>query len=435
MHIDQATTAELEKALAQLEQAHQQTIDQHMQLDLTRGKPSTTQLNLSNPMLGILAESVNDDNGTDLRNYGVLDGIPEAKKLFGALLDISAAEASSRVFVGGNSSLSLMHYVLSFANYRGLKAGDTSWQEQAKQSGSAIKILCPCPGYDRHFSLCTEFGIEMIPVALTGTGPDMDQVESLVKADANIKGIWCVPRFSNPTGEVYNDDTVKRLAQLSQIAGKNFYVLWDNAYAVHAIDKDAAKLASIDSLASSLGTSDSIIQFGSTSKITFAGAGIGYMTSSETNIKGFSKHFGMASIGSDKLNQMRHVRFLQDRQQVEKHMANHASIIAPKFKAVANSLAKYIANTGMGEWSNPQGGYFVSFNTRPGLAKTVVALAAEAGVKLTPAGATFPEGEDPQDANIRIAPTYPELDDVENAMAVFVNCVQLASIRQKLNAG
>lgn len=435
MHIDQATTAELEKALAQLEQAHQQYIDQHMQLDLTRGKPSTAQLNLSNPMLGILGRSVHDDKGIDLRNYGVLDGIPEAKKLFGALLDISVAEASSRVFVGGNSSLSLMHYVLSFANYRGLRAEDTSWQAQAKQSGSAIKILCPCPGYDRHFSLCTEFGLEMIPVALTGTGPDMDQVEALVKADANIKGIWCVPRFSNPTGEVYSDDTVKRLAQLSQMAGKNFYVLWDNAYAVHSIDKGAAKLANIDSLASSLGTSDSIIQFGSTSKITFAGAGIGYMTSSETNIKGFSKHFGMASIGSDKLNQMRHVRFLQDRQQVEKHMAKHACIIAPKFKAVAGSLAKNIADTGMGEWSDPQGGYFVSFNTRPGLAKTVVALAAEAGVKLTPAGATFPEGKDPQDANIRIAPTYPELDDVENAMAVFVNCVQLASIRQKLKAG
>lgn len=433
MHIDQATDAELKNALAELETQHQHYIDQQMQLDITRGKPSAQQLDLSNALINILGDSTDDDEGTDLRNYGVLAGIPAAKKLFGSILGIAEGDSASRVFVGGNSSLSLMHYGLWFAYFVGLKPGDTPWQAQAAASGQNIKMLCPCPGYDRHFSLCKELGIEMIPVRLTGHGPDMDQVEALVKADPLIKGIWCVPRFSNPTGEVYDQETVARIAALGNIAGDNFLVFWDNAYAVHSISVDAPVLANIDEHAGALGTLDSIVQFGSTSKITFAGAGIGYMASSEANIAGFTKHFGMASIGSDKLNQLRHVKFLQDEQHIKAHMANHAAIIASKFAAVARSLASNLKDTGMGEWSDPQGGYFVSFNTRPGLAKKVVALAAEAGVKLTPAGATFPNGEDPEDKNIRIAPTYPTLEDVENAMAVLVNCVKLASVRQKLN--
>ena len=432
MHIDQATPAELENALAKLEQQHHQFIDQNVQLDLTRGKPSTAQLDLSNPLNQILGDSTHDDEGTDLRNYGVLDGIPAAKKLFGAILGVTDSDCQNRVFVGGNSSLSLMHYSLWFAYHLGIQANGTAWQDEEQSSGSTTKILCPSPGYDRHFSLCAQLGIEMVPVALTGHGPDMGQVEALVKADASIKGIWCVPRFSNPTGEVYNEETVSRLAALGKIAGDNFLVLWDNAYAVHSLSESAPVLASIDEKAKALGTLDSVLQFGSTSKITFAGAGIGYMASSEANIKGFTKHFGMASIGSDKLNQMRHVRFLQDQAGIAAHMAKHATIIASKFAAVADSLEAHIANTGMGEWSNPEGGYFVSFDTKPGLAKAVVALAAEAGVKLTPAGATFPNGNDPLDNNIRIAPTYPELADVENAMAVFVNCVKLATVKQKL---
>lgn len=432
MHIDQATPAELKNVLAELEQQHQQFIDQNVQLDLTRGKPSTAQLDLSNPLNQILGDSTHDDQGTDLRNYGVLDGIPAAKKLFGAILGITDSDHQNRVFVGGNSSLSLMHYSLWFAYHLGIQANAKAWRDEEQSSGSTTKILCPSPGYDRHFSLCAQLGIEMVPVALTGHGPDMDQVEALVKTDASIKGIWCVPRFSNPTGEVYNEETVSRLAALGKIAGDNFLVLWDNAYAVHSLSDSAPVLASIDEKAKALGTLDTVLQFGSTSKITFAGAGIGYMASSEANIKGFTKHFGMASIGSDKLNQMRHVRFLQDQSGIAAHMAKHATIIASKFSAVADSLEAHIANTGMGEWSNPEGGYFVSFDTKPGLAKAVVALAAEAGVKLTPAGATFPNGHDPLDKNIRIAPTYPELADVENAMAVFVNCVKLATVKQKL---
>lgn len=434
MYIDQASTAELTQRLTELEQQHQAFVALQLKLDLTRGKPSSAQLDLANGLLEMVSgDDFNDQQGVDPRNYGVLDGLPAAKNLFGAILSVTEADIQQRVFVGGNSSLTLMHYTVWFAHHFGLTADDQGWMSQV-DSGDRIKMLCPCPGYDRHFSLCAQFGIEMIPVALTGEGPDMDQVEALVKADHSIKGIWCVPRFANPTGEVYSDETVMRLAGLGNIAGDNFLVLWDNAYAVHGLSDDAKALASIDVAAKAQGTLDQVVQFGSSSKITFAGAGIGYLSSSAKNVAGFTKHFGMATIGSDKINQLRHVRFLKDLDGVKQHMAKHASIIKPKFAAVAGSLAAHIAGTGMGQWSDPDGGYFVSFDTLPGLAKTVVSLAAEAGVKLTPAGATFPNANDPQDSNIRLAPTFPELNDVDAAMAVFVNCVQLASIRQKLTA-
>ncbi|MAV76277.1 MAG: aminotransferase [Cellvibrionales bacterium] len=432
MHIDQASTVELSQRLSELEQQHQAFIDLQLTLDLTRGKPSSAQLDLSNGLLDTVnADNFNNDHNIDPRNYGVLDGLPAAKDLFGSILSVTETDIQQRVFVGGNSSLTLMHYTVWFAFHFGLKIGDQAWASQVAD-GEPIKMLCPCPGYDRHFSLCAQFGIEMIPVALTGKGPDMDQVEALVKADSSIKGIWCVPRFANPTGEVYSEETVTRLAGLGKIAGDNFLVLWDNAYAVHSLNDKAKPLASIDAAAKSQGTLDHVVQFGSSSKITFAGAGIGYLSSSEANVEGFTRNFGMATIGSDKINQLRHVRFLKDLDGVRQHMAKHAAIINPKFAAVTASLETHIKDTGMGRWSNPEGGYFVSFETLPGLAKTVVSLAAEAGVKLTPAGATFPNGNDPQDCNIRLAPTFPELEDVETAMAVFVNCVQLASIQQKI---
>lgn len=433
MHIDQASKAELEAALAQAEIAYKSFQANNLGLDLTRGKPSDAQLDLSNALSTLpLPDALEGGSASkaDLRNYGVLSGLPEAKQLFGELLDIDSSERASRVFVGGNSSLSLMHYSLWFINFLGLTATDTAWISQ-QQSGP-IKIICPCPGYDRHFSLCAELGIEMIPVALTGHGPDMDQVEALIADDPNIKGIWCVPRFSNPTGEVYDTKTVARIAALPKIAGSQFYIFWDNAYAVHTLQADAEVLSSIETQAKALGTQASIIQFGSTSKITFAGAGIGYMASSESNIAGFTQHFGKASIGPDKINQQRHVTFLKDLGTIQSHMARHAEIIAPKFAAVADNLETHLAGTGMGEWNAPTGGYFVSFETRPGLATEVVRLANEAGVKLTPAGATYPHGNDPKDSNIRIAPTYPGLEDVNNAMAVFVNCVTIASLRQQL---
>jgi len=427
----EAKKIELDKKLKELRANHNKFIDNNLKLDLTRGKPSTAQLNLSNQLLETVKLENTTHDGFDLRNYGVLDGLPSAKILFGEILGIPETEASERIFIGGNSSLNLMHNVVSFAYYLGLKKEDTPWIKQLNPD-QKIKMICPCPGYDRHFSLCTQLGIEMIPVNLTGYGPDMDQVESLVKNDKSIKGIWCVPRFSNPTGEVYSEDVVNRIAALGKKASKNFLVLWDNAYAVHSITPDATKLANIDSAAKKHGTSDSIIQFGSTSKITFAGAGIAFLTSSTNNVNGFKNHFGKTSIGADKINQARHIRFLENINGVKNHMKKHADIVGPKFNAVIDALENNLKNNEMGEWSSPKGGYFVSFNTLPGLAKRVVQLAAEAGVKLTPAGATFPEGKDPHDRNIRLAPTYPELNDVKKAMEVFVNCVKLASIENQI---
>lgn len=427
----------LADSLEQCEKQHQHYIKESLSLDITRGKPAAEQLDLADELLTAPeADEVNQNSSlrTDLRNYGVVDGLPVAKQLFGSLLDIPEADCSDCVFVGGNSSLSLMHYTLMWANFLGLQAGSESWQAESQRTNTVTKILCPCPGYDRHFALCEEFGIEMVIVPLTGNGPDMDVVEKLVADDPAIKGIWCVPRFSNPTGEVYSDETVKRLAALPKIAGANFYVLWDNAYAVHALHDNAADVACIHSLAKEASTEDSVIQFGSTSKITYAGAGIGYMASGPSNIKAFTQRFGKASIGSDKINQYRHIKFLKNRDNVLAHMRKHAALIAPKFAVVEKILSENFSANDMGEWNSVEGGYFISFNTRKGLAKKIVSLAAEAGVKLTPAGATFPLGKDPEDRNIRIAPTYPSLDELEKAMEVFVNCVKLASFRQEAGA-
>lgn len=431
MHIDSASRSELEASLADAQKQHQVFLAQQLALDLTRGKPAAAQLDLSSALLdNLAAEELT--NGTDLRNYGILKGLPAAQQLFGEILGIDQSEREQRVFIGGNSSLSLMHYVMWFAYHLGLRGENSSWLAASRENGQRTKILCPCPGYDRHYSICEQLGIEMVSVPLTGNGPDMDCVEALVKADNSIKGIWCVPRFSNPTGEVYSEQTVARLAALPAMAGDHFLVLWDNAYAVHNLSDDAAKLTNIDSFAKRAGSCENIVQFGSTSKITFAGAGIGYMATGPQSMVSFSHHFSMASIGSDKINQLRHIKFLKDLPTIQRHMAKHADIIKPKFDIVANTLNTALADSGMGEWNDPQGGYFVSFNTRPGLAKQVIALAAEAGVKLTPAGATFPLRKDPEDKNIRIAPTLPTLDELEQAMQVFVNCVKLASIKQQL---
>lgn len=419
--------AELGAALERLRARHQQFIERDLSLDLTRGKPAAQQLDLSSALLATVGS--HDPSGTDLRNYGVLEGLPAARKLCGELLGLAPATADSRVLAGGNSSLTLMYFTVLFAHMFGL--GNAPWRGLANQG--TPRILCPCPGYDRHFALCQHMGLDMLPVPLTGKGPDMDIVEEAVR-DRDVKGIWCVPRFSNPTGEVYDPQTVQRIAQLPNIAADNFYVFWDNAYALHAFNDTAEPLASIETAAEKAGTLDQVIQFGSTSKITFAGAGLGYMASSETTIAEFARHFAKTSIGPDKLNQQRHVDFLKDRENTEAHMRRHAEIIAPKFSAVLQALDESLSGCGMGEWSKPDGGYFVSFNTLPGLARKVVALSAEAGVKLTPAGATFPLGLDPQDRNIRLAPTFPGLQEVKDAMQVFVNCVQLASVEQALQS-
>jgi aspartate/methionine/tyrosine aminotransferase len=390
-------------------------------LDLTRGKPSADQLSLSDALDGILGGNFKDEDGTDVRNYGGLDGIKSAKQLFAQMMEVGTDE----ILIGDNSSLTLMYQAQVFAMYWGLPGGE-HWKNDG---GDKVKFLAPVPGYDRHFGVSDHIGIELIPVAMNEHGPDMDQVEALVKADPMIKGIWCVPRFSNPSSIVYSDDVVERFAKLGKIAGPGFRIFWDNAYAVHTLDDNAPKLANLFALAKKYGTEDSVYMFGSTSKITHAGAGVAFMAASPANLKELQKHLGQGQIGPDKVNQLRHVKFLKSVDGINALMRKHAELLKPRFDAV---LSRLNALQGLGDWTVPQGGYFISFDTLPGLAKTVVKLAAEAGVKFTPAGATYPYGNDPQDRNIRFAPSFPKVAEIEKGTDVFVTCVKLASVRQEL---
>ncbi|MCR9186058.1 MAG: aminotransferase class I/II-fold pyridoxal phosphate-dependent enzyme [Halieaceae bacterium] len=423
MHIDKATEAELRAALADLHEQYDALAAKNLNLDLTRGKPSAAQVALSDALDGILDGDYRAADGSDARNYGGLEGLPEARALFAAVLGAAPEET----LVGGNSSLTLMYQVMDFALREGLRGAESAWGNRAQ-----VKFLCPVPGYDRHFSVCEYLGIEMIPVRLLDSGPDMEQVEALVAADADIKGIWCVPRFSNPTGCVYSADTVERLARLPQVASANFIVMWDNAYAVHTLQEDAPTLDSITAHARELGTMDGIFQFGSTSKITFAGAGVAFVGSSERNLAAFRAHLAFQTIGPDKVNQLRHVRFLKDSETLRAHMRRHAALLKPRFDVALGTLERELAGSGMGSWTTPQGGYFVSFDALPGLASEIVALAGNVGVKLTPAGATFPYGKDPDNRNIRLSPSFPAQDDVQASVDVFVLCVKIASIKQRL---
>lgn len=391
-----------------------------LKLDLTRGKPSAAQLELSNALDGILGGDYHA-GALDLRNYGGLDGIAEAKALFAPLLGVSPAE----ILIGGNASLTLMYQSVLFALHFGVQG--SPWHDEG-----SIKFLCPVPGYDRHFTICEQLGIAMITVPFTPEGPDMDRVEELVASDSSIKGIWCVPRFSNPTGHVYSDATVQRFARLAHKAGPNFRIFWDNAYAVHALTDAAPNILPIMEACRDQGTEDSVLIFGSTSKITFAGAGLGYMGASQRNLQHFKAALAAATIGPDKVNQQRHLLFLPDQAAIEQHMRRHADILAPKFQLVLEQLDKDLGEGEYGRWSRPQGGYFVSFDTVPGLATKVVGMAGDAGVKLTAAGATFPHGKDPTDSNIRLAPSYPTLDELQQALQVFTTCVKLATVRQRL---
>jgi len=396
-----------------------------LNLDLTRGKPSSDQLSLSNSMESVLQGKYITESGEDTRNYGGLDGLPEAKAFFAPLLQVNPNE----VLIGGNSSLTLMYQAVMFAHVFGITGPDSAWNKEKD-----IKFLCPVPGYDRHFSICEAFGISMIPVSMNDDGPNMDEVEALIKQDKSIKGMWCVPRFSNPSGIVYSKDTVERIAKLGNIASANFRVFWDNAYSIHTLSNNAPQLASIMDFCRQHGTEDSVLQFGSTSKITFAGAGVAYMGASSNNLNGFKKHLGVSSIGPDKINQLRHLNFFADKNSLEKHMQAHADLLNPRFNAVLSRLDKHFNGSNALSWTIPEGGYFVSVDTQEGLAKKVGALAAELGVKLTPAGATFRYGKDPKDTNIRIAPSFPKLADIEKAMDAFVLCVKLATVEKALAA-
>jgi aspartate/methionine/tyrosine aminotransferase len=414
-----AQEANLSEAYA----AHQAT---GLNLDLTRGKPSIAQLDLASGLDGILERNFELPDGTDVRGYGGLEGIPEARALGAELLGVRPQE----VLAGGNSSLTFMYLYLMHAVFYGVTGDRRPWGET---SGGPV-FLCPVPGYDRHFAICEDLGIEMLNVPMTGNGPDMDVVEGIVEDDPRIKGMWCVPRYSNPSGETYDDATIDRIAAMLDRTAPDFRLMWDDAYAVHAIAGAPAPLKNLMQLCRGKGGEHKIIQFASTSKMTFAGGGIAFIAASEENLANFKTRLSVLTIGPDKVNQLRHVKFLKNMDGIEAHMRGHAKILRPKFECVESRLRDNLGNRGMGTWTTPEGGYFVSYYTRPGLAKEVVRLAANAGVKLTPAGAAFPYGEDPEDSHIRLAPSYPDLEDVDKAMQVFVTCVALASVRQRLEA-
>ena len=390
-------------------------VDAGLRLDLTRGKPAAEQLDLSNDLDGILEGFYLLQGGTDVRNYGGILGIPEARQLGAEFIGAT----SEQVMVGGNSSLNLM--------YQYVEHMMPHWR------GEPVKFLCPVPGYDRHFTICEHFDIEMITVPLNDDGPDMQQVKELVSQDAAIKGIWCVPKYSNPTGNTYSKEVVEQFAEIPKVAGDNFRVFWDNAYAVHDLVEQGDELPSLMTAAEKAGTTDSIVMLGSTSKVTFAGAGISFLATSTTQLAAFEKFLSDQMIGFDKVNQLRHVRFLKDIDGIKAHMAKHRDIIKPKFDLVLKKLEEHLAGKNMASWNSPRGGYFISLDTRPGLATTIISMAADAGVKLTPAGATFPYGKDPKNTNIRLAPTFPGLAELESAMDVFVTCVELASLNAELD--
>jgi DNA-binding transcriptional MocR family regulator len=386
-------------------------------LDMTRGKPCPEQLDLAEGLLDCLSrKDVKARDGSDCRNYGGLDGLPEAKALFAEYMGVAPDE----IIIGGNSSLSLMHDAMTWSWAFGTHPGSTPWCRQAP-----VKFLCPSPGYDRHFSICEHLGIEMIPVRLNGNGPDLDAVEALASADPGIKGIWCVPKYSNPTGEVYSEDVVERLARMPAQAD-DFRIFWDNAYAYHHLGDGPARLADILQACRKAGRPDRAILFGSTSKISFAGGGLAFMAGSQANMAWARTHLGFQTIGPDKLNQLRHMAFFKNMAGIEHHMHRHASILKPKFDAVHEVLARELAGKGIAEWTRPTGGYFISIDTRDGCARRVVQLAAEAGVKLTPAGSTYPQRRDPCDRNIRIAPSFPSTADIRTAMDVLAVSLELA---------
>jgi DNA-binding transcriptional MocR family regulator len=423
LQLDNASVAQLREWESQLTEQYQAILAKKLNLDLTRGKPSAEQLNLSDELDGLLKGNYIAADGTDTRNYGGIDGLPEAKQLGANIMGVEPAN----VLVGGSSSLTLMFQMMLTAHQFGLKDAASAWKNEGE-----VKFICPVPGYDRHYTVCDQLGIKMINVPMTSTGPDMDAVEALLKTDKSIKGMWCVPKYSNPTGVVYSDETVERIAKLGQIASANFRVFWDNAYSVHDLTTDAPQLASILDATRRNGTEDSVVQFASTSKITHAGSGVAFVAASAANLAGFKKFLNSCTIGPDKVNQIRHTRFLPNKEALLAHMGKHAALLNPRFDAVLTALSKAFDGTDLGAWEKPVGGYFVSFDTRKNCAKETVRLAAEAGVKLTPAGATYPYGKDPEDRNIRIAPSVPTVPEVVGAMEVFVTCVKLASVKQQL---
>lgn len=418
------TKEELSAEKLRLEKEYAQYKAKGLKLDMSRGKPGPEQLNLSLDMLlHCLDGNYKSSNGIDCRNYGVLDGIPEAKALFTEMLGVGSDE----IIVGGNSSLQLMYDTIIRAMQLGVLGSEKPWSKY-----DSVSFLCPAPGYDRHFAICEALGINMIPVEYKEDGPDMDEVERLVASDETIKGIWCVPMYSNPTGITYSDEVVKRFANLKP-AAKDFRIFWDNAYCVHHLsDTDRDHVLNIIDECKKAGNPNLVLEFTSTSKISFPGGGLAVIAASKENIDFIKSQMTFQTIGFDKLNQLRHAKYFKDFNGIQEHMRHHAAIIQPKFNVVLYALDKEIAPLGIGSWKSPKGGYFISFNSLDGCAKRIVTLAKEAGVVMTGAGATYPYGKDPHDSNIRIAPTFPSVEELSTAMEIFCVCVKLASAEKLL---
>lgn len=420
MSYQQMSKEELIVLKRELDDKYKEIKAQGLKLDMSRGKPSITQLDIAMGMMDIFDghSDMKSENGVDTRNYGALDGIPEAKKLMADMMEVPP----ENVIVYGNSSLSVMYDTVARAVTQGVM-GSTPWCKLDK-----AKFLCPVPGYDRHFAITEYFGIEMINIPMTETGPDMDMVEKLVSEDEAVKGIWCVPKYSNPQGISYSDETVKRFARLKP-AAKDFRIYWDNAYGIHHLyDDDQDYLIEILAECEKAGNPDLVYKFSSTSKISFAGAGIAALAASEANLADAKKQLALQTIGYDKINQLRHVKFFKDLDGMIEHMKKHAAIMRPKFEAVLATLDKELEGLEIGSWYRPKGGYFISFDALEGCAKKIIAKCKEAGVVMTNAGATFPYGKDPKDSNIRIAPSYPTPEELKQATDLFVLCVKLVSI-------
>lgn len=418
------TEEELRAVYAHEQEKLDKWSERDLTLDLTRGKPNQAQLDLSSDMLSIISDRGDcfSASGLDCRNYGILDGLPETKKLFGDLLDIP----TEQILVLGNSSLNVMYDTLVRAMLFGVAGGYEPWFRQGR-----IKFICPSPGYDRHFTICRTLGIEMIPVKMNADGPDMDEVYNIACSDPSVKGIWCVPKFSNPEGVTYSDEVVELMAAMKP-AAPDFRIFWDNAYAVHELYDETVPLANIFKLAKNYGTEDNIFYFASTSKITFPGSGLAIMAASEKNLEQIRPIIATQTIGYDKINQMRHVKFFKNADGIRNHMRRQAEILRPKFELVESLFHSELDGLDIAHWSEPRGGYFISLYVPDGCARRVYQLARSVGVTLTTAGSTYPYGRDPHNNNLRIAPSYPEADELKLAIEILCSCIKLAAAEQLL---